>query len=200
MTWTTGGTMASRRPRAGYSVSRSALNLADGQSPRTVAMCRKFDSATHNMVLSGGIFLLYEEYMRPGDSGVGGVFGDELARCASGKTTRRDVPGELKGHPSISARVGRGVLSPYSPYYRDTRDTAPSACWPLISSRWRPNSARRRHIPRARNGICDILRPACPLSRVCGREVSVVSGTAKIRPSGDYVLYSDGRYYAAKIR
>ena len=38
------------------------------------------------------------------------------------------------------------------------------------------------------------------MSHVCGRELSIVSGKAENMATGGYVMYSNGRYYAAQIR
>ena len=62
--------------------TRGALKFARGLPNRAFAMCRNFDIATHNMVLSCGILLLYAEYMRPGGSDVCGLFADEFLRCS----------------------------------------------------------------------------------------------------------------------
>ena len=92
--------------------TRGALRLAGGQASRTGAMCRKFDRVARNMVLSGSILLLGGDYMRPGDSGVCGVFSDESERFARRETTRRDLEGDLKEYSVIAVRAIL-VSSPY---------------------------------------------------------------------------------------
>ena len=87
-----------------------ALKFARGQSPRAFAMRRKFDIVTHNMILSGGILILYADYMRPGGSAVFGAFADELRMCARGGFTPRDLPGELKAYSSIAVMGGFSSL------------------------------------------------------------------------------------------
>ena len=87
--------------------TRGALEFPHGQSRRAIAMCRNFDIVTHKMILSGGILLLYAEYMRPGGPGVCALFADELRRCLRGWSAPRDLPGELKEYSGISA-MGEG--------------------------------------------------------------------------------------------
>ena len=115
--------------------TRGALRFARGQSSRAFAMCGKFYIVTRNMILSGGILLLYAEYMRPGGSAVCGVFADELDRCARGKTIRRDLPGELKWYPGIAVR-GVPFSSRWSIYCTEICDILPPAIMLLIFSIW----------------------------------------------------------------
>ena len=78
------------------------IKFARGHSSRAFAMCRKCDIITHSTILSGGVFLLYSEYMRPGGSELCGLFADELDKCARCKTIHRDLPCGIKGYSGIS--------------------------------------------------------------------------------------------------
>ena len=130
--------------------TRGALEFPHGQSRRAIAMCRNFDIVTHKMILSGGILLLYAEYMRPGGPGVCALFADELRRCLRGWSAPRDLPGELKEYSGISAMGEGGVLRSflYSAYCSEMRDILPPASLLRICSMWRRNSPRRRCIAR----------------------------------------------------